>query len=273
MAHRKDVFRYGPDERYIDYEYKFKGKYGKKGEKRVPRKKATPEQMKKQNQYNREKLVIRKIRENFTDGDIWATLKFPRGTRISGSDLKKSLGKLFDRLRYRYKKAGKPLKYMYRAEIGERGGVHVHILVSRIGETDTMQILQEQWNLLTGGRIHAEPIYREGEYKNLAEYLVKPINAEISGQLTLFGTEEERKLFSSYGCSRNLVVPEKETHVYTKRTVEKLIKDGPKPTPGYYIDRDSIRYGVNPYTGMSYFYYTEIKLDGSSAGKKGGSSG
>ena len=107
----------------------------------------------------------------------------------------------------------------------------------------------------------ATPVYEEGHFKDLASYLVKEATEEITGQLTLFGTEEEKKIFLKYGCSRNLEMPEKETHKYKRRTVRKLIENGPEPQPGYYIDQDSIRYGVNPYTGMSYYYYTEIRLE------------
>jgi hypothetical protein len=64
-----------------------------------------------------------------------------------------------------------------------------------------------------------------------------------------------------YGCSRGLEVPEKETHTYKRRTIRKLVENGPKPTKGYYIDQDSIRHGINLYNGMTYYYYTEIKLD------------
>ena len=32
------------------------------------------------------------------------------------------------------------------------------------------------------------------------------------------------------------------------------------PEDGYYIDKNSIRRGINPYTGMSYLYYQEVKL-------------
>lgn len=35
------------------------------------------------------------------------------------------------RLRYRYKKLEDVLKYIYRIEIGKRGGIHVHILLNR----------------------------------------------------------------------------------------------------------------------------------------------
>ena len=50
MAHRKMVYRYGPGgDKYTEYEFKFVGRFGAKGEKRGPRKRATPEQIRKQN--------------------------------------------------------------------------------------------------------------------------------------------------------------------------------------------------------------------------------
>ena len=41
-----------------EYEYKFAGKYGAKGEKRQKKEKATPEQIRRQNQWNRQKTVF-----------------------------------------------------------------------------------------------------------------------------------------------------------------------------------------------------------------------
>ena len=40
----------------------------------------------------------------------------------------------------------------------------------------------------------------------------------------------------------------------------KIIKNGPEPTPGYYIDPESVVCGVNKYTGLSYLRYTEIRI-------------
>lgn len=255
MAHRYDVYRYG---RFIEHEYKYAGKYGAKGEKRAPRKKATPEQIKKQNQWNKEKLVLRKMRANFETGDLWITLKLPKGTKKTAKQILKIRDKFFRQLRTAYKKQGEVLKYMYRIEIGERGGIHIHVLIN--GIRGSSALVRDIWKKNIGGNVNYEPLYEEGGFKNLADYLVKPIKEEITGQLTLFGSEEEVKIFCKYGCSRNLTVPEPESHEYKKRTVRGLIENGPEPTPGYYIDRDSIRQGINPYTGMSYYYYTEIKL-------------
>ena len=74
-----------------DIEYKWEGKYGAKGEKRQKKKKATPEQIKRQNQWRKEREVWRKIRWNFFEGDLWTTLTFPEGTRMSLQEIRKIL--------------------------------------------------------------------------------------------------------------------------------------------------------------------------------------
>ena len=100
-----------------------------------------------------------------------------------------------------------------------------------------------------------------GGYEQLASYLVKipDKDDEAYEQLMLFG-ENERKTLTKYGCSRNLVTPEPEVKSYTRRTVESLIVNGPKASEGYYIDMDTYRHGVNPFTGMSYVCYTEVRI-------------
>lgn len=261
MAHRHDVYRYGPGKKYIEHEYKCKGRYGANGEKRAPKKKVTPEQIRKQNQWKKEKEVLRVMRENFGEGDLWATLKLPKGTRMGKEKILDIRDKFFRKLRDRYKSRKQALKYMYRIEIGERGGIHIHLLINRLdGKPWTAEVVSRIWEELAGGHVHYTPVYEQGGMKELADYLTKPVKEEITGQLTLFGTEEEQKIFSKYGCSRSLKRPEKETHEYKRRTIRRLVENGPEPTPGYYIDQDSVRYGTNPFTGMTYYYYTEIKL-------------
>ena len=106
MAYREDEYKYGP---FIEHEIKFAGQCGAKGEKRAKRKKATPEQVKKQNQYNREKKILRKIRCNFKPGDLWLTMKFPKGTRMPVKEIKGVRKSFFDTVRkkYRWKKVEK----------------------------------------------------------------------------------------------------------------------------------------------------------------------
>ena len=52
------------------------------------------EQIKKQNQWKKEREVWRKIRWNFYEGDLWTTLTFPEGTRMSLQEIKKIMTNL-----------------------------------------------------------------------------------------------------------------------------------------------------------------------------------
>lgn len=56
-----------------------------------------------------------------------------------------------------------------------------------------------------------------------------------------------------------------EHRKYLLRTVRKIIDTGPKPTEGYYIDKNSLKMGVNLYSGLSYIKYTEIRAGTRSA--------
>lgn len=259
MGYNVDIYRFLNS---TEYEYKYTGKYGAKGERRAPKAKPTAEQLRKQNQYNRENKVRRLIKENFPPNSLWATLKYPAGTRKPLEEVEKEFNAFLGAMRRVYKKRGEPFKYIYRIEVGKNGGVHIHILVNRLkGKPDTDIILQTKWK---HGRVNYAGIHEAGGYKNLAAYIVKQPADEIAGQMALF-PEEKRKKLRTYSTSRNLIRPQPERRHYSRRTLRKLIEQirtegAPKPEPGYYIDMDSIRCGVNPYTGMSYLYYTECRV-------------
>ncbi|MDE7430604.1 MAG: hypothetical protein K2N34_01585 [Lachnospiraceae bacterium] len=258
MAFWKDTYDCGDA---IEYEFKYIGNYGAKGEKRAPRKKATPEQMAKQNLSNKIKRVRREIMLNFHPWDLWMTLKYPRGTRKTSKEVLKDVQDWTDKLRDRYKKAGEKLKWMRRIEIGRYGGIHVHILINRPRSIKDIDLVcKELW-----GRagINFQSLKEEGGYEQLAAYFCKKSkgDSEIEGQLS-FLPEEDRKRCLSYSTSKNLIRPEDvlTRKKYSHWTMRKIIMEGPKPREGYYIDKNSIRTGVNPFTGMSYFYYTEVRI-------------
>ncbi|MCM1090572.1 MAG: hypothetical protein NC092_04545 [Butyrivibrio sp.] len=266
MAYKKYTYTF-PGTREI--EYKYKGRYGAKGEKRQPKKKATPEQIRKQNQWNREKRMRRLMKANFSPGDLWCTLKYPKGTRKPLEEVIKDFRNFRGRLKRRYIKHGEKLKFVYRMEIGSRGGIHIHLLVNRIrGDPDagkgdkppdTALIIQEAWEPC--GRVHYEPVYAEGLFQNLAVYMTKQPDDKVEEQLSFLPVEERKKLVKT-DSSRNLTRPEPEVREYGHWTMRKVLADGPKPGKGYYIDPDSIICGVNPVTGMSYLQYIEYELAG-----------
>ena len=254
MAYKKDTWVFPGS---IEHEYKFAGRYGAKGEKRSQRQQASKEQIKKQNQWIREKRMRRLIKANFTEDDLWVTLKYPKGQRKPIAEVKKDLKNFISNMRYAYKRRSEPLKYIYRVEIGRKGGIHIHILLNRIrGEPGSDVLIKKLW---TCGKTHYELLYESGGYQDLACYIVKLPDETVEKQLSLF-PEGERKELIKYSCSRNLVRVEPVSREYKHWTMRKIIEEGPTPTEGYYIDKDSIICGINPITGMSYMYYTEYPL-------------
>lgn len=232
----------------IEYEFTYAGNYGAKGEKREKRKKRTPEQIRKQNMLNRTKYVRRLIKQNFGPGDYWITLKYPKGTRKPIGEVRRDMRNFIDKMRRAYKKEQDELKYIYRIEIGRLGGIHIHMILNRVrGKPPTDVLVCRAWK---HGHPHFTLLYEEGGYDQLASYLTKE-----QGD----GTEGEER-HRGYVPSRNLQKPSPESKTYFRRTVEKLVKNGPVASDGYYIDRDSIVKGKNPYTGMSYLHYTEVRL-------------
>ena len=244
-----------------DIEYKWAGKYGAKGEKRQKKKKATPEQIKRQNQWRKEREVWRKIRWNFYRGDLWTTLTFPEGTRMSLQEVRRILSNFWQNMRRAYRKRGKQLLWIARIEIGKNGGIHIHAVVNKIrGEPTTDELIQKYWK--KNGYVNFTPLYEDGDFRRLANYIVKPLpdeNEEGYEQLSLF-TPEEKKECSTYSCSKNLITKEPEREKYYRWTVRKIVENGPKPTPGYYIDPESVVCGINKYTGLSYLRYTEVRI-------------
>ena len=256
MAYRHDkwIFRNS-----IDHEYKYSGNYGAKGEKRVKRKKATPEQMKKQNQRNKEKRVWRKIRANFQVGDHWATLKYPKGTKKAVNEVLADMRNFLRTARGKYKRLGSGLKYIYRIEMGKKGGIHIHIIINRIPSKDSDRIIEECWKW---GMVNFQSLYSAGDFKVLASYITKQAveEEEEYKQLELFDEKEKRSLIR-ISSSRNLIEPKAERKEYTRKTMRKVLEGEITPTQGFYIDKNSIVQGVNPYTGKSYLHYTEYRTE------------
>lgn len=214
-------------------EYK-DGRYGAKGMKREKKKKATPEQIKKQNRSNKVRSIRRYILANFVPGDYWITLTCSRDYRPPG--MKEALEqrkKFLDKLRTRYRKAGYELKWMAVTERGSRGGVHHHLIINRIPDGDKM--MKEAWPF---GKVFMELLYDDEGFQKLAEYMVKQ-------------TEEAAE--AKYSHSRNLIKPEPKVKYY-KRPQKIQIP------PGWYLEKESLVEGINPVTGFPYKHYALVKM-------------
>ena len=126
-------------ENRIEHAVYWKGKCGARGEKKAKKQKATPEQMRKQNQINRINTLARTISLNFYPNDYWTCLKYRAGTRKSIEEVRKDFRLFRDRMTRAYKKRGEDFKYIYRIELGKRGGIHIHILSGKLAG-GTMQL-------------------------------------------------------------------------------------------------------------------------------------
>lgn len=248
----RDKFELGNQ---TDYEIKYPGKYGAKGEKREKKERPTKEQIWKQNQKNRETKIKRVILLNFNESDHWCTLKYPSGTRFQDTkEVTKDMTRFLRSLKGKYSRRGYELKYIYRIEVGKQGGIHIHILVNRIPDSDIM--IQESWKQ---GRVYFGALDDGEGVEKLAAYIVKR-EEEADKQLRLF-EEDDQKRLTRYSCSRNLKQPQRERKFYKTRTVRKIVENGPQPRTGYYIIKDSVVIGVNLYTGMSFIRYSEKKIE------------
>ena len=186
------------------------------------------------------------------------------------------MGKFIDNVRYAYRKLKHEFKWYLRLEVGELGGIHIHIIVNRIWGEQTDILLEKKWQYLlkkrgikeedTYGKVDWKNLYDAGGYKKLAAYIAKipDEDSEEYQQLSLFAPVQQKRL-CSVRSSKNLIRPEPEVKECYHRTMRKIIEYGPKPEPGFYIDEDSIVIGVNPYTGMSYLKYTEYRIRGRTA--------
>lgn len=245
----------------IEHEYYYAGDHGGEKEQKAERKKKTPEEMKAINQKNKEKKVRHLIKQNFHPGDYFATLNF--GDEYIGRSLtslrKKEIRNFLDRIKREYKKAGIPFKFIIRMELGSRKKrPHIHIIMNRIEGLD--KIIQRQW---TYGKQspHIELLGDDKETpKRLADYITKPSpEQEIAADAYCDG---DLSKVMYYSCSRNLERPVPKKTVITSRTMLSVFNHDLKPTKGYQIDKDpeTLKRGINPYTGLTFLYYQEIKL-------------
>lgn len=232
----------------IEIERRRTGKPPDRGKRRQKRRKATPEEMYRQNRYNKEKLLRRIFKANFGEYDLFGTCTYTKDHRppdraAALADRKK----LLEAVRDDYKRRGHTLKWVARTERGKRGAVHHHIVINRIPDSDL--ILARAWKKVEGsGRAAIVHLYDKGGYADLAAYLTKPDTEDEKGRPACW---------MPYSRSRNLEIPEPER----SRTTRKQIVEPPCALPGYYIDPDSVRQGINPVTGREYLHFTMIKLE------------
>lgn len=239
MAYKKKEMRFKNAWEVMEYHT---ARYGAPGQKRVKRKKATPEQMELVNRLNRERIARWKLREHFNVNDYFTDLTYRKEERPPDMKMaKRDFSKFIRIVRREYHKRGKILKWMRNIEVGTKGGWHIHIIINRIPDTDL--ILRRAWEK---GKVINQVLYEWREFAELAAYITKTPKTD------------KRLKESDYSASRNLPLRKPEEKIYRHwkhwRDIERI-----RIPEGFYLDRDSYREGINPITGYEYRRYTLLR--------------
>lgn len=211
--------------------------------------KPTAEEMEKVNQMNAERTLRLKINANFGVDDPFITLTYRKEERPTPAGAKKNIKKLLDSLRKKYKTMGAELKYINVTEYQNKA-IHHHIIIDHVEGVDVSKWVRQLWKF---GRPDFKYLDDTGQYKDLAAYLIKETSKTYKGNDD--GGHKQR-----YSCSRNLIMPTPKTEIIKK--AQRWAAD-PKPIKGYYIDKDTVYNGVDPFTGREYQKYTMVRLSGS----------
>lgn len=235
---KQKVYRF---KNVIEVEEYHNGRYGAPGQARQKKRKATKEQMKKRNQFNKEKRARHRLREHFKKNDYFSCLTYKKEERPPDmGTAKQQFKKCMNKVRKEYRKRGHELKYLRNIEVGTKGGWHIHLVINRIPDTDI--ILKESWEY---GKVVNQLLYEKGDFTELAGYITKTPDTD------------PRLKETDYRTSKNLPLPEPEEKVIKRGSLE----NEPRPRKGFYLDKESYHEGINPVTGYKYRYYTMIRIN------------
>lgn len=203
-----------------------------------PRRNETSEEARASNLRRIEQRLRWILNENFRDGvDALVTLSWRKGEAPADSaEMKRAVSNFLKRLKRRYTKAGKELRYVYTMEIGPKGSRHVHIVIS---DADLRE-LREAWG---PGVVNVVPLNTDGQYGKIAAYFVK--YSERTEQT------EGKKIGRRYCPSLNLRKP----RIKIERISRKSFKE-PQNRRGWIMDKDHTRFGTDqegkPYSEVLY---------------------
>lgn len=215
---------------------------------RGPKEKPTPDEVFAANEHSAERKLRWILNENFRGGDLHITLKFRRGQLPPPDAARRQIDRFLRALRLFFTgQGGRPLKYVLVAE-HVRSNIHFHMIIPACD----IGALRRLWMDADPSHswLNVSVLDDSGQYKALAYYLIKETSKTFRD-----GTGLYRKRWNG---SRGLVHP--------KPTTEKVKasqwRAEPVPEKGYMIERDSVRTGINPFTGLLWQEYSMVRVRG-----------
>lgn len=222
------------------------GRYMPPGEKRQPKKRPTPEQMKRSNERQKRKKARLLLLENFSPMDYHTVLTYRKEERPERlEDVKQHLARLIRRLRDWFRRQGQALKWVANIERGKRGAWHIHLVINRIPELDVK--LAGLWEY---GRPKNVLIEDAKGLDHLASYIVKGSHDDEKEEL-------EAEEIHAFTHSRNLKIPKPEKKVY--RRWKTWNREKVRIPKGYYLDPESLEEWVDC-LGYMHREYTLYRL-------------
>lgn len=221
------------------------GGFGAPGKPRRKKENPTSESVRKRNKKNRARYIQRLMLCNFKAGDLSVVLQYRKEDRPKTyEEAVARLRNFLKRMRKYYKARGYACKYIAVTERGKKRAVlHHHIILEAIDENHlhTLPAISACWD----GYVKASVMYEDGNFKQLAEYLVKSEGKEEAEGAT-------------YIRSRNLEEPKPEKRIVFRKTWDK----DPVAPEGWYVDKSTLVNGINLYTGRPFQRYMLKRIKG-----------
>ena len=209
--------------------------------KRVKKKCITPEAQKKQNEKQAEAMLRMLIDNNFTTNDCYITLTYKE--QPTWENAKKDIQNFTRRLKRKYKKLGKELKYIYIAEGKTR--IHFHMIINNA------ELYSDEINELWSHGMHKLMLYqgRAEDAVRLASYFVKEKRSACY-------SDKEDAFKRRWNSSKNLEKPKVKTEILKPSEWRDYIQ----PPKGYYVETDSVVESVSE-EGYPYRFYRLIRIE------------
>ncbi len=197
------------------------------------------------NRKNAEDMLRWLLNTNFGYGDYHIVLNYQRepcDPYRTFDEMRCDVSRFIRNLKRRYLNEGKEMKYIYVIEVGEKSSRHTHVVLNGI----SIKLIQDCWQF---GRITCTPLDRSGDYRRLANYLMKYSDKTFRNVGAAMKTR--------YSRSRNLQLPNiRKTLIKKASTYRKL----PVAKKGYEIIVDTVEYGVDNF-GYPFMKYSMVRLE------------
>ena len=212
---------------------------------RKPKTNKTSDEVKELNYTYAARKLTRLINNNFGHNDWHLSITYQEELRPDTAErFRKDVENFLKRVRRRFQKQGKQMKYVYAVGYGEDNAAHIHLVIN--GDIDLKEIT-DCWNY---GFIRATRLDLSGDYIKLAEYILKHTKKT-------FNNPAKAVFRKRWNQSSNLKIPVPQK----KRIKATFWLKTPRIPKGYILIRDSLVTGVSEYDGAYYQYYRLLKIN------------